>query len=171
MYSPEQREIVIAHLCEEISKGRALAAILREDDVLPVMPSVTAVWEWSRNCIDFSERIERAREQGADALVSEMVDIADESSTDVYVEHDKDGTPRAKVDGDVIQRAKLRIYAREQYAKLIAPKRFGSKLDVTSGGDKLPAPVTLQDNRVQSLIAIALQRKADEDQLKQLMDD
>lgn len=61
---------------------------------------------------------------------------------------------------NAIAKAKLRIYARESYAAKIAPKRFGQKLDLTSGNEKLTSNT---DNRLQAIIALAQRRKKGED--------
>lgn len=168
-YSDDERKQVIEHLCSEIAKGRAMAEVLREDQILSSnerkAPSVFAVIDWLDKSDDFKQRIERAREIGAEALLGQIIDIADNATGDVYVEYGKDGQAYAKIDGDCVQRAKLKVYARERYAAKIAPKRFGDRVDVTSGGEKLPAPtattnILVQDNRVQSLIALAAERKA-----------
>jgi hypothetical protein len=169
-YSDDERSKVIDHLCSEITEGRALAAILREDQILndspESNPSHDAVSDWLDQSDDFKRRIERAREAGAEKLLGEIIDIADNATGDVYI--DEKGQPR--IDGDCVQRAKLKVYAREAYAKKIAPKRFGDRIDMTSGGEKLPAPapatlVQIADNRVQTLIALAAQRKAEKDRL------
>lgn len=108
-------------------------------------------------------RVERAREQAAEAYVDEIVEIAD----------GRDDAP--SIDPQI---RKLRVYAREKAAAMIAPRRYGQKVDITSGGEKLPAPapmVAVQDNRIQTLIHIAAQRKAmgpvDAEALNRLLED
>ena len=168
-YSEAERKQVIEHLCNEISNGRSMAEVLREDQILRhgerKTPSVFAVIDWLDQSGEFKQSIERAREAGAEKLLGEIVDIADNTTGDVYI--DEHGKPR--IDGDCVQRAKLKVYARERYAAKIAPRRFGDKLDLTSAGEKLATPQTnvtmVADNRVQTLIALAAQRKEEKAKL------
>ena len=87
------------------------------------------------------ERVERARELGAGKHLDEIIEISDNKTEDA-------------------NSRKVRIYAREKYAAMIAPQRYGAKLDVTSAGKALPAPVTHNDNRIQALLTIAAERMA-----------
>lgn len=163
MYSPEEKQQIVDHVCEQISSGRALTRILQEDEGLC---SIAVFIRWQRIDEELRSQVERAREDGAQTILDEILEIADNDNADVYIETKDDGTKVAKIDGEAIQRSKLRVYAREKYAQMIAPRRFGQKLDLTSGGDKLPAPQpVLVDNRVQSLLSIALERNASKQEL------
>jgi hypothetical protein len=124
------------------------------------MPSPPTVYKWQAEDAEFADKVGRAREAGVEVLLDQTVEIADEScgARDLYIEYREDGVPIAKVDGDVIQRAKLRAETRFKYAQMIAPRKYGAKLDVTSGGEKLAAPAQLNDMRIQSLIHVAQQR-------------
>lgn len=156
-YSLDEREAIIAHICEELGKPRALSKICAEDEG---MPTHGTICKWMAEEPLIAKRLGHARAVGATVLLEEIVDIGDERNGDVYIAYDKDGKPYAKVDGDVIQRAKLRVYTRERYAALIAPDLYGSKVDVTSGGEKLPAPAPTMVvmNRVEALMVLAAQR-------------
>lgn len=156
-YSPEERERIVAHICEQLAVPRSLAKICAEDEG---MPSASTVCHWQVQEPLIQQRLERAREAGATTLLEEIVEIADQPAGDVYIAYDAKGKPYAKIDGDAIQRSRLRVYARERYAQLIAPKMYGQKLDVTSGGEKLPAPAAAQDSRLDALILLAAHRKA-----------
>lgn len=154
--TPEQREQIIEHVLEQLSNGRAVSRILAEDDGMPVQ---TTWSRWERNDEDLQQKIARARLSGADYHVHETVAIADESSNDVYIDY-VDDKPVARIDGDAIQRAKLRIETRFKAAAMIAPRKYGAKVDVTSGGEKIEsAQPVLVDARMQSLIQIAMNRK------------
>lgn len=154
--SPDQRERVINHVLAQLSCGRAVSRILAED---ANMPAQTTWSRWEQNDEELQQKIARARLAGADFHVHETVAIADESSNDVYLDY-IDGKPVAKIDGDAIQRAKLRIETRFKAAAMIAPRKYGAKVDVTSGGEKIEtAQPVLVDARMQSLIQIAMNRK------------
>lgn len=154
-YSLEAKAEIIDYVLEQIAHGRALSRILKEDEG---MPSITCFWRWIDEDKDLEQKVERAREIGASTILDEIVEIADTDNADAYVEYDKDGTARAKIDGEAIQRSKLRVYAREKYAQMIAPRRYGAKLDLSSGGEPLK-PAQLTDNRVQAIVGLAVERK------------
>ncbi len=160
MYSPEERERIVDHVCEQIAQKRPLYKVLAEDEG---MPSSSTFVGWSIADDDVASKVARARERAATAYLDEIIEIADDDNADCYVETRDDGTKYAKIDGEAIQRSKVRIYAREKYAQMIAPRQYGAKLDLTSGGEKLPAPqqTVLVDARIQSLLAVANTRLAD----------
>lgn len=54
-----------------------------------------------------------------------MLDIADSSNADISIVEG-----RLVVDGDAIQRAKLRIETRKWMLSKLAPKKYGDKLEV-----------------------------------------
>lgn len=134
------RPKVVAHVLDELSKGRSLAAICEKDKCI----SYSQWMLWQRSDPELTEDVARAREAGATRHVEEIVAISDNRKEDA-------------------NSRKVRIYAREKYAAMIAPQRFGQRMDVTSGGKPLeaPPPITLQiDNRVQALLLLAAQRAA-----------
>ncbi len=81
--------------------------------------------------------IARAREDGEDHMAADCLNIADDNGRDIRVSDEGVET----TDHDVIQRAKLRIETRLKLLAKWNPKKYGDKLDLTSGGDKLPAPM------------------------------
>lgn len=81
--------------------------------------------------------IARAREDGEDFLAADCLNIADDNGKDVR--QTKDGTE--VTDHDVIQRAKLRIETRLKLLAKWNPKKYGDKLDMTTGGEALPAVI------------------------------
>lgn len=152
-YSDEARAEIIKYVLAQLSCGRSVSSILKDD----FMPSPPTWYGWLFSDDDLSDKVERAREFGATAILDEIVDIADESGADVYIDHRNDGTPVAKIDGEAIQRSKLRVYAREKYAQMIAPRRYGPKLDLTSGGKELPAN-SVTNNKIEALVGVAVDR-------------
>lgn len=115
-------------LCEELVEGRSLRRICLDDD----MPAASTIFKWLKQNEDFAEQYARAREAQADTLADEIVDIADDGSND-YMGEDE------KYNGDAVARSRLRVEARKWVAAKLKPKKYGEKLDLTSGGDKLPS--------------------------------
>lgn len=100
--------------------------------------SHTSVQEWIDK-FGYSEQYARAREQRADNIFEEILDIVDCEDNDIYL--DDDGNPRTN--HDVIQRDRLRVDARKWMLGKMAPKKYGDKLDITSDGEKVQGGVTI----------------------------
>lgn len=157
-YTFDEKQAIVDHVCTELANKRTQTKVLREDEGMPV-PSTFFAWLASSEV--WQSQVARAREAGIEAHIEDMIDIADNATDDVYI--DEQGKPR--LDGVSTQRAKVMIYAREKAAQLLAPRRFGQKLDVTSDGKALPAPqvntLVVASDKVDSLIALAASRKAE----------
>lgn len=168
-YSAEERERIIAHICNELMQKRSLTNILSQD---AGMPCYAQFAKWQRESETIAEAITHAREAALEAIIEEIIEISDDASGDLTLGYDAKGKPYPKIDGDNVQRAKLKVYAREKVAALLAPRRFGTqRMDVTSDGKALPAAqnVTLVEQRVASILAVVQERQlAQREALKML---
>jgi hypothetical protein len=124
-YKPE----LIEAICERLSKGEPLAAICREDK----MPDPSTLRDWMKEREDVSLAIARAREDGEEAMLAQCFEIADTPS---------ERTQFGSIDGGHIQEKKLRIETRLKLLAKWNPKKWGDKVDVTSGGNPIP-PCTI----------------------------
>lgn len=77
---------------------------------------------------ELAEQYARAKEEGIERFADEIAEIADNESQDIF-------NP-AKVARD-----RLRIDSRKWLLSKLIPKKYGDKLDVTSGGEKVPTPI------------------------------
>lgn len=127
-----EREAIIERVIHGLEAGTPLAELCRQDG----MPDRVTVHRWREADADLAQRIARAREAGFDAIAEQCLSIADDSSQDVkFVGEDE----REVCNTEFVQRSKLRIETRLKLLAKWDPKRYGDKLDVTTGGDKLPA--------------------------------
>ena len=126
-------EDVMDELCERLSKGEPMAAICR-DEHMPAVPTIN-LWRSKDPAID--SRVARARDDGFDALALDCLNIADDNGRDLRVL----ANGSVVTDSDVVQRSKLRIETRLKLLACWDPKRYGNKVDVTSGGNPVPAPM------------------------------
>lgn len=117
-------------ICEHIAGGKSLVSWCQTEDG---RPSYTSVMRWLEVNISFRENYARARQDQADFLAEEIVQIADDGLNDTYT--DDDGNERTNQ--DVIARSRLRVDARKWYASKLAPKKYGDKMAV-GGADDLP---------------------------------
>jgi hypothetical protein len=75
------------------------------------MPCEATVFNWLKAFPEFLEQYARAKEECADALADEMLDIADDAAK--------------AASGDPIPGARLRIDTRKWIASKLKPKKYG----------------------------------------------
>ena len=117
-------------ICVRLSQGESLRSIVKDDD----MPSQRVVYLWLQEKPDFLQQYTRAREEQADTLADEIVDIADERP-EVNELIDKKTGEVLSIDlsSSYIAWQKNRIEARKWTAMKLRPKKYGDKLEL--GGD------------------------------------
>lgn len=103
----EYNQQVAEAICERIALGESLRSICRDD----AMPAQSTVFKWLTQQTAFAEQYTRARETQADAMVDEMLDIADRA-----------------VSNEEVQAARLRIDARKWVAVKLRPKKYGERV-------------------------------------------
>lgn len=108
---------VFDKICVRIAEGESLRKICKDND----MPSLVNVWRWLNNSDELSKQYARAREEQAETLVDEMIDIADYKKDDTYT--DENG--KEVINQEVIARSRLRVDARKWVASKLKPKKFG----------------------------------------------
>lgn len=117
-------------ICLRLAEGESLRSICRDD----VMPDKATVLRWIARHDAFRDQYVRAKEQGAEALAEEMFEIADDGSNDWMEQLDSEGEAIGyKLNGEHVQRSKLRIDTRKWYLSKILPKKYGDRIqqDVT----------------------------------------
>jgi hypothetical protein len=134
---------LIEAICERLSNGEPMASICRDE----AMPHRDTIRKWRDADPEVNRLIVRAREDGEHAIAADCLNIADNNGKDMRVLE----SGVEVVDSDVVQRAKLRIDTRLKLLAKWNPKKWGEKVDVTSGGNPIPAPViNLAHGRPQS---------------------
>lgn len=124
--SPEIEDAIIAGL----TAGRPLTELCREQEI-----GVRTVYDWRDADDAFAARFARAREAGFDALAEECIAIAEDGSNDWMERTGKDGESLGwQLNGEHVQRSKLRIETRLKLLAKWDPKRYGEKLDVDHSG-------------------------------------
>ncbi len=118
-------------VCEELSKGRSLLSISKDDG----MPGLTTLRDWEVEHAEHGANSLRARERGCHALAEECVDIADDGERDWEPVKDAEGNiVGIRVDGEHIQRSKLRIDTRMRLIGKWLPKVYGDKVQAEVSG-------------------------------------
>lgn len=125
-------------ICLRISNGESLRAICREEG----MPDASTVHSWLLDADKklFSQQYARARNSQAEIIFDELLEIADDSSQDtLLVQMGKKTVPMENKEW--VNRSRLKVDTRKWYISKVLPKKFGDKLDLTSDGKPLPAPI------------------------------
>lgn len=131
------REEQLAHIYGQVASGRALTRVLDNDEG---MPSRTEFWRWHMDDETIRDNLARARLNGVESLLDEAIDIANTPQIGEVVTHkfDKDGEPiEEKRTEDMLGHRKLQVETRIKMAQMIAPRKYGPKVDVTSDNKPL----------------------------------
>jgi hypothetical protein len=134
-YTPE---IGIA-ICVELADGKSLRTVCRMEG----MPCTKTIFNWFRAHPEFLAMYTRAKEESADADAEDIKDIADDGRNDWMACNDPDN-PGYKLNGEHVQRSRLRVDTRKWLASKLKPKKFGDKLEL-GGPDGGPLQVQIID--------------------------
>jgi hypothetical protein len=132
-------------IAERLGNGEPLAQICRDEH----MPGLTTVYDWQNRHEGFSERIARARDAGYDHIAVDALTILDEKPERI-VTMTGDDRSESRIDSASVQWAKNRFEGRLKLLAKWDAKRYGDKLDLTSGGEKLGLSAELEAARKRS---------------------
>jgi hypothetical protein len=152
-YTPELAD----EICDRIANGEPLRVICRDDG----MPSWRTVYDWRARHPEFFTRIAQARDVGYDAIAEEALEIADTPRIGVRREDSDDGCKEIR--DDMLGHRRLQVETRLKLLAKWAPKKYGDKIDVTTGGDSLNMSAEERQAKLQSLAALAAKRKAEQE--------
>lgn len=130
-YTPELAESI----CQQLAEGKSLREVCKGDD----MPSEAAVRKWAlKDYQGFGAQYTRAREVGYYSMMDEIIEISDDGSND-WMMRNGEGEAGWSINGEHVQRSRLRIDTRKWLLSKVLPKVCGDKLDL-SNSDKTLAP-------------------------------
>jgi hypothetical protein len=90
----------------------------------PHWPSHSTIRKWIFENKEFSDKYELAKQEQADFISDEILEIADHTEED----------HTAFIGSNVVQRDRLRIDARKWIASKLKPKKYGDRLDLNHEG-------------------------------------
>lgn len=132
-------------ICEAIANdSKGLRRLCKEHEHWPARE---VIYRWKRKYPEFSHQYVKAKEHQIEALVDEILDIADDTSHDTIIKVDDDGNERAVCNSEWINRSRLRIDTRKWLAAKLCPRLYGEKdervslkfpSDLTKGNALLP---------------------------------
>lgn len=132
---------LVAVICGKLAGGESLRAICAAEE----MPDKSTVFRWLAEHQEFRDQYARAREAQADALADEVLEISDDGSNDWMERKNSDDQSLGWVlNGEHVQRSRLRVDSRKWFAGKVAPKKYGDKLvQEHSGPDGAPIAVAV----------------------------
>lgn len=126
MYSEEEKTKVLDLIAEGLS--------LRQIEAIDGMPNKSTVISWVASDTEFHKRYARAKEMQAEVYAEEIIDIADDARNDWMERLDKEEKGIGwQLNGEHVQRSRLRIESRKWLMGKLKPKKYGDKVDVNHG--------------------------------------
>lgn len=127
------RDKCIDHLCDELAtSSKGVGSVIRSATAKwGDYPRYSTLMDWLDKEESYAEKYARAKEAQADFMVEEILEISDDGRNDFIESLDKDEQPMGyKLNGEHVQRSKLRVDARKWVAAKLKPKKYGDKLEL-----------------------------------------
>lgn len=132
------------NICAQLAEGISMRTVCKADD----MPDKSTVFKWLRTIPEFKDQYTRAKDESADALIEDSLDIADNGTNDWMSRNDPENAGFV-LNGEHIQRSRLRVETRKWLASKLKPKKYGEKVDLrhsnpdgsTMAGPQIVVPV------------------------------
>lgn len=124
-------EELAAKILSRLATGESMRTICLDED----MPARSSIFLWMSKYPAFSDQYAKAKQEAAEALAEEMFGIADDGQND-YMEriNDEGEVTGYQVNGEAIQRSRLRVDVRKWYLSKIVPKKYGEKQQIDHSG-------------------------------------
>lgn len=117
----DYNEEIASIICDLVSVStKGLERICAEN---PELPAEVTIHRWRLRHPKFGQDYAKAKQNQAELLAQEIIEIADESSGDI--KYDKDGNE--SLNGEYVARSRLRVDARKWVASKLLPKVYGDK--------------------------------------------
>ena len=139
--APEEKVEIIQEICDELLDGKTLTSILEETH----FPQPSTFFKWLRQHPELRQMYDQAREDQAELLGDELMDISDNARND-WMERNGEDDAGYRLNGENIQRSKLRVETRKWLASKMN-KRFSDKVNHNIGG-QVDNPIVTRIERV-----------------------
>ena len=113
-------------ICQEVADGTSLRQVCLNSK----RPSRPTVYKWLSKYPAFAANYAQAREMLYQSWADEILEISDDSTTDMITKTGRNGSTYEAVDQEHIQRSRLRVDSRRWLLSKLLPKQFGDKLGV-----------------------------------------
>lgn len=119
-------------LIQALAEGQTLRQVCAGEN----MPAPSTVLDWvAKDRQGFKEQYRLAREFGYLLKFDEMFEIADDGRNDWMASQNEDDTVAYRLNGEHVQRSRLRIDTIKWALAKALPKVFGDKVALVGGGE------------------------------------
>lgn len=122
IYSEELADTI----CSRLAGGETILRMCKNDENLPCEKTVYS-WLMQPDKQYFLQSYHQAREIQAERMAEELIDIADDGINDWMMREDPNN-PGYTVNGEHIQRSKLRVDTRKWVSARLLPKKYGDRI-------------------------------------------
>lgn len=129
-------KVLADEIYNKLAEGKSLRTICLSES----MPDKATIFRWLKTNKQFRDQYAHAKEASAVAMAEEILDIADDGTND-WMTIGRGDSEREVENREVVNRSKLRVDARKWLLSKLVPKKYGDKLDMTTDGKPLPAPI------------------------------
>ena len=123
-YPTKKAPSCLDEIFQRISSGESLTHICKDEH----MPNYRTVWDWIYKDPEVRERYESAKKSQMEFFTEQILDIADESETDIMLAYDKSGRRLPMVNYENIKRSELRVKARMWMMERIKASKYNEKV-------------------------------------------
>lgn len=117
-------------ICLRMAEGETLRQICRDK----ALPARSTVYRWLSRNQPFADQYAQAREHLVEHWADEILDIADDGTTDYITKVGRNGHEYEAVDQEHIQRSRLRVDARRWLLSKLNPGQYGDHMEVEHTG-------------------------------------
>lgn len=157
--------IVVDEFLHRMANGMSLKQICEMED----MPTTTTIMRWAAKDDKFAALYAQARVALADFLADETLEIADDSRNDYMLKFNRDGSEYEAFNPEAVARARLRVDQRKWYASVLAPRKYGPKVDVNHGGQAdNPILTLIQQINGQGVKPVGARTETEQEHYRQL---
>lgn len=121
---------VTRRICERLMAGESLRAICAD----PQLPSEGTVYRAIATDPKFQEQYVRARRAQAERYADELIAIADTPAIGRKIVT-RFGGERETIEGDMVERSRLRVDTRKWVLARLLPRRYGDRLELAGSED------------------------------------
>lgn len=159
---------VVDIVCERLATSNmGIARALAEGFEGHEMPNYATWMRWLSADKDICDKYTRAKEDQADFMADEMLAIADDGTNDWMEKQGKDGENLGyQINGEHVQRSRLRVETRKWLASKLKPKKYGEKLAVGGDPDAPPLQVAVSMDEAARRVAFLLAKAAKQEDEK-----
>ena len=152
-YSESEKQKIFDDICINVIEKRMSFNQAVKDSVITLATFYKILLLSDAN----KELYNYAREIRADVLFEEIIEISDQTENGETIEESDRGTK--KITGDMIRHRQLKVDARKWVVSKMLPKKYGDKIDITSGNEKISQPQIIVRDDVQAKIIDDLLKK------------